>query len=148
MARHFDLGRVGQEGVGDPFNLGCHCRTEKQRLASEWRQFEDAFDIGNEPHVQHTVGFINHHDLHAAQQELAAFEMVQQAAGRCDQHVNAAVDEFILFAKCHAANQQRLGQLGVLGVGFEILGHLGCQFARGCQHKAARHACPRAALTQ
>ena len=41
-----------------------------------------------------------------------------------------------------ATNQQRLGELCVLGVNVEILGDLRGQFARGAEHKAARH--PRA----
>jgi hypothetical protein len=74
--------------------------------------------------------------------------MVQKPARRGDQHVDAPVDQLVLFAKGHAADQQRLGQLGVPGIGVEILGHLGGKFARGGQHQAARHAGAGAALAQ
>jgi len=79
---------------------------------------------------------------------LAAFEMVQKAAGCRDQHIDAPVDQLVLLAKGYAADQQRLGQLGVPGIGVEILGHLGGQFARGGKHQAARHPGAGAALTQ
>ncbi len=139
LTRHLDLGGVGQEGVGDPLDLGGHGGAEEQRLARERRQLEDAFDIGDEPHVQHAVRLVHDHDLNAGQQQLAAFEMIQQTTGRRDQHVNAAVDQLVLFAKGNPADQQRLGQLGVLGIGFEVFGNLCGQFARGRQNKAARH---------
>jgi len=44
--------------------------------------------------------------------------------------------------------QKRLGQLQVFGIGVEILGHLGGQFARRAQHEAARHAGPGPAARQ
>ena len=140
LARDLDpFGRV-QEGVGDPLDLGGHGGAEEQRLAGEGRQLEDALDIGDEAHVQHAVGLVDDHDLNAGQQQLAALDMVQQAARGGDQHVHAAVDQLVLFAEADAADQQRLGQAGVLGIGVEILGHLGGQFTRGAQHQAARHA--------
>ena len=148
LTRHFDLHRAGQEGVGDPLDLGRHGGGVEEGLAGERRQREDAFDIGDEAHVQHPVGLVHHHDLHAGQQQLAAFVMIQQAAGGGDQHINATVDQLVLFAKGHAADQQGLGQLGVLGVGFKVFRHLRRQFAGRRQHQAARHPGLGAALTQ
>ena len=65
--------------------------------------------------------------------------MVQEPARGGNQHVNATVDQLVLFAKRHAADQQSLGQLGIFGIGVEILGDLCRQFAGWCQHEAARH---------
>ena len=100
---------------------------------------EDALDIGDEPHIQHPVGLIHHHDLHAGQQQLAAFMMVQQAARRGDQHVNTPVNQLVLLAKRYATNQQSLGQLGIFGISLEVFGHLGRQVARWAKHQTARH---------
>ena len=69
---------------------GRHCGGEEQRLACKWRQFENALDVGDEAHVEHAVGFVDDHDLHAGQEQLAAFEMIEQTPGRGDQHVDAA----------------------------------------------------------
>ena len=148
LARDLDpFGRV-QEGVGDALDLGRHRGAEEQRLAREGGQLEDALDIGDEAHVQHPVGLVHDHDLHAGQQELAALEMVQQAARRRDQHIDAAVDQLVLLAERDAADQQRLGQAGMLGIDVEVLGDLRGQFARGAQDQRARHARPRAATAQ
>ncbi len=46
---------------------------------------------GNEAHVEHAVGFVDDEDFDAGEQQLAALEMVEQPAGRCDQNVDAAL---------------------------------------------------------
>ena len=143
LTRHFDsLGRA-EEGIRDPLDLGCHRGREKQRLAGERRQAENPLDIRDEPHVEHPVRLVHHHDLNAGQKQLAPLEMVQKAAGRCDQNVDTLVDQLVLLLEADAADQKGLGQFQVLGIGVEILGHLRGQFARGAQHQTARHARPR-----
>jgi len=148
LARDLDPGRVLQEGLGDPLDLGRHGGGIEEGLAGEGGQAEDPLDIGDEPHVEHAVGLVHHHDLHAGQQKLAALEMVEQPARRGDQHVDAAVDQLVLFGKADPADQQRLGQLGVLGIDVEVFGDLGGKFAGRCQHEAARHPRPCPAAPQ
>jgi len=148
LTRHLDLDRSFQEGVGDTLNFRRHGRAEEQRLAARRGQLEDAFDIGDEPHVEHAVRLVHHHDLDPGQQQLAAFVVVQQAARRRDQHVDAPVDQLVLFAKRHAADQQGLGQLGVFGIGVKVFRHLCGQFACRCQHQRTRHPGAGTALTQ
>jgi hypothetical protein len=63
---------------------------EEQRLARERNEFADALDVGNEPHVEHAVRFIDHQELDPGEQQPAALEMVEQAAGGCDENVDAA----------------------------------------------------------
>ena len=72
--------------------------------------------------------------------------MIEQAAGRGDQHINATVDQQVLLLERDPPDQQRFGQARVLCVDVEILGNLGRQFAGGGQHEAARHPRPRAAF--
>ena len=139
LTGHFDtLGRR-EEGVRNPLDLGGHRGREEQRLTGKGRHLEDAFDIGDEPHIQHPVGFVHDHDLHVGQDQLAALKMVDQTAGRGDQNVNALVDQLVLLSERHTADQQRFGQFQVLGIGVEVLGHLCRQFPRGAQHQTARH---------
>ena len=68
-------------------------------------------DVGDEAHVEHAVGFVDHQKLDAGQQQLAALEMVEQPAGRGDQHVDAARQLHVLVVEGHAADQQRHGEL-------------------------------------
>ena len=134
----------GQKCVGDPLDFGRHGGGEEKRLPGERGQAEDPFDIGDEAHVEHPVRFIDHHDLHAGQQQLAALEMVEKPARRGDQHVNALVDQLVLLFEGHTADQKRLGQLQVFCVGVEVFRHLCGQFACRAKHQTARHARPRA----
>ena len=94
--RLLDPHRVGQERVGEALDLGRHGRREEQRLAGEGEDLADALDVRDEAHVEHAVGLVDDEDLDAGQQDLAAAEMVEQAARRRDQHVGAAVELLLL----------------------------------------------------
>ena len=85
-----DPDRIVQEGVGEALDLRRHGRREEQRLAGERNKLHDPLDVGDEAHVEHAVGLVDDQDLDAGQQQLAALEMVEQAAGGGDQHVDAA----------------------------------------------------------
>ena len=82
-----------QEGIGQAADLGRHGGREEQGLADLRQQRDDALDIGNEAHIEHAVGFVDHQDLDVVQQDAAAIEQIHQAAGRGDQHVDAAVEQ-------------------------------------------------------
>ena len=105
-ARDFDLYGRMQEGVCETLDLGRHGGGEKQRLAGERHHLHDALDIGDEAHVEHPVGFVDDEKLDAAQQQLAALDMVEQPARCRDEHVDAARDLGILVAEGDAADQQ------------------------------------------
>ena len=79
---------------------------------------------------------------------LAALGMVEQAAGRRDQHVDAAQQLGVLVVERHAADDQRDVELVVLAVFLEMVGDLRRQFARRLQDQRARHARAGAALLQ
>ena len=146
LAGDLDADRVVQELLGDPGDLRRHRRREEQRLPGEGHQLEDALDVGDEAHVEHAVGLVDHHDLHAGQHQLAALEVVEQAAGRGDQHVDAAVDQLVLVLEADAADQQRHRELQVRRVLLELLGDLGGELAGRGEDEAARHPGAGAAL--
>ena len=139
-AGDLDLGGGGEEGICDPLNLGRHGGREEQGLTGKGCQAENPLNIGNEPHVEHAVSLVHHHDLDAGQEQLTTLKMVKQAARCGDQHVNAPVDQQVLLLKADAADQKGLGQLRMLGIGVKVLGNLGGKLARGAKHQAAWHA--------
>ena len=104
------------------------------------------FDIGNEAHVEHPVGFVDHEHFAACEQYLAALEQVHQTARCRDQNVHAFFERLDLIAHLHAANQQRHRQLVIFTVFLEILGNLRGEFARRFEDQAARHPCTRTAI--
>jgi hypothetical protein len=51
---------------------------------------------GNEAHVEHAVGFVDDEDVDLAQHQLAALEVIEQAARRGNQNVDAAIELLVL----------------------------------------------------
>ena len=87
--RHLDIFRVRQELVRKLFDRRRHRCRKQQRLAVG-RQFgADMFDVGNETHVEHAIGFVDHQQFASVQQYVAAFEQIHQSARCRDQHVDA-----------------------------------------------------------
>ena len=87
-----DLGRVGQERVGQ-LAIAFGMVAEKNRV---WRSFgssvDDALQRMDEAEVEHLVGLVEDEDLDLAQAQRALVDEVEQAAGRGDEHVDAAGD--------------------------------------------------------
>jgi hypothetical protein len=82
-----------------PGDLRRHGGGEQQRLARLGQKGADLLDVGDEAHVEHAVGFVDHQHLHAGHQRPPRLEMVHQAAGRGDQHVGAGVEFLFLVAE-------------------------------------------------
>ena len=143
-----DPRRIVQKGFGQALDFRRHGGREKQGLTGKRHQLADAFDIGNEAHIQHAVGFVDHQNFNAGQEQFAALEMVEQAARRGNQHIDAAGDLEILITKRHAADQQSHRQLLVCAIFGEIFFDLSRQFAGRLQNQRARHAGAGATLFQ
>ncbi len=131
--RNFSVSLVISGGIVAEKNSVC-LRQRRDHLA-------DAFDVGDETHVEHAVGFVDDQDLDAVQQELAALAVVEQATRRRDQHIGAALQLPVLLLKGNPADQKRDVELGmVLAVFDEVLFDLRREFARRFQDQRARHA--------
>ena len=101
--------------------------------------FADELDVGNEPHVEHPIGFVDDEEFAPCEQDLAPLEQVHQPARGGDQHVNAVIERFDLVAHLHAADQQSHLEIVVLAVLFEVLGDLNREFAGGLKDQGTRH---------
>ena len=146
--RYFDPLGIVQEGFGDAADFRRHRRGEEKCLPRERHQLADPFDVGDEAHVQHAVGFVDDEQFDAGEEEAAALGMVEQPAGGCDQHVDAARQLGVLVAERDAADQERDVEFLADAVFVEILFDLGCKFAGRFEDQGARHSCPGAALFQ
>ena len=116
-----------------------HGRREQHGLALFGKFGADEFDIGDEPHVEHPVGLVDHQQFAAVEQDLAPLEQVHQPARGCDQHVDAIVERLDLVAHLDPADQQRELEIVVLAVFLEILRDLRREFARRGEDQRARH---------
>ena len=114
--------------------------------SSVWRaageQAQDPLDVGHEAHVEHPVGLVEHDDVDAAQQHLAAVEPVEQAAGRGDQDVDALLQRLLLVAHADAADQQRHGQVEILAVDLEVLRPSGSRARASARGSASAASAP------
>ena len=147
-AGHFDAYRVVQELPREPLNFGRHRRGEEQGLPREGHELADALDVGNEAHVEHAVGLVDDEKLDAGEEELAALDMIEQAAGSRDEHIGAARDLQVLVAEGDAADQQRDRELVVDAVFDESFLDLRRELTRRLDDERARHARPGAARLQ
>ena len=113
---HHVVGEGGGEQQGLAFALG-------RGLAN------DLPHLGDEAHVEHAVGFVQHHHLDHVQVHVAALVEVQQAAGGGHQDVAVAGFELLeLLVEVHAADEGHHVQAGVLGQRRGVLGDLHHQF--------------------
>jgi hypothetical protein len=69
-----------------------HCCREEQGLALGRDQSDDPLQRMDEAEVEHLVGLVEDEDFKLAQREGALIDKVEQAAGRGDEHVEAALD--------------------------------------------------------
>ena len=76
---------------------------EQQRLAIVGREVEDLADLGQEAHVGHAVGLVDHDELDGVELDVAAVEQVHQAAGAGHGDVDAAAQRVELLAEAVAA---------------------------------------------
>ena len=139
---------IVQELAGQPLDFRRHGGREEQRLAGEGQELADALDVGNEAHVEHPVGFVDHQELDAVQHELAAFEVIEEPARRGDDHIGAAIDLDRLVVKGDAADQQSHGQAVIAPERLEMSLNLSGKFACRLEDECPRHACPRPAFLQ
>ena len=140
LRRDLDALGLVQEAVDEALDLRRHGRREEQGLTREGEELADALDVGNEAHVEHAVGLVDDENFDAVEEQLAALEMVEQAARRGDHHIGAAIELAVLLVVGHAADQKRHGELVVLAENLEMLGDLCGKLARRLQDQRARHA--------
>ena len=71
-------------------------------------------DILDEPQIEHAVGFVHDRHLDVAQIEYMLLEVIDDAAGRADQHVDAFLEHAALLFVIHAAEHDGELEAGVL----------------------------------
>ena len=78
--------------AGEHLDRAVERRREQHRLAARRRLVEQAPHFGQEAHVGHAIGFVDHHDLDLLEVERVLAEQVGEAAGAGDEDVDAAVE--------------------------------------------------------
>ncbi|CAM2160898.1 hypothetical protein PT2222_90115 [Paraburkholderia tropica] len=147
-ARDFDGLRRAQIGRRQLLDFRRERGREQQRLTLLRQQVQDALEVGQEAHVEHAVGFVEHEHLHLAEVRGLLLDVVEQTARRRDQDFHAAAQFVRLRIHVDAAEHHRAAQRRVLRVGAHVVGDLVGQLARGREdqraHRMARGRCARA----
>ena len=123
--RDFNGARIAQERGGQLSHLVRKRSGEEQVLALRRQQRKDPANVGDEPHVEHPVGLVEHQDLDLTQIHGLLPRMVEQASGRRNDDVHAATQRIDLRLHANPAEDHRGTQREVLAVGPHILVHLG-----------------------
>ena len=139
-ARYFDHGWLVQQAVGQGLDLFRERGREQQVLAFRRQHGQHFLDVADETHVEHAVGFVQDQDFHFRQVNRALAHVVQQAARRGDEHVDAVFELLDLRVDADAAEDHGGVQLGVFAVGAHAFLDLRGEFARRCQDQGADRA--------
>ena len=131
--------------AGSRMNCAASCLISSANVAeksSVWRclrqRAEDALDRGHEAHVEHAVGFVEDEDFDARQIDGAALHVIDEAARRGDDDVDAATQRVHLRTHADAAEDGGAEDAQVLAVRAHAFVHLCGEFARRREDQRAR----------
>ncbi len=106
-----------------------HGGGKHQRLPVRRKLCHDFADVVDESHVEHTVGFVEHETLDAAEAQRIAFDEIEKPAGRGDEDIQAGKQCADLRAHRHAADHQRGSDPQMTAVSAEAIENLARQLA-------------------
>ena len=123
--------RIMQHLARELRDLRRHGGREEEGLALCGQIFEDAADVGEEAHVEHPVGFVQHEDLEVPEVRIRAIHVVEEAAGGGHDDVGAAAKRVLLGAHADASVDGGGGDRGVHPESVQVLVDLRREFSRG-----------------
>jgi hypothetical protein len=140
-----------EEAGAESANGFGHGGAEEARLALAGQVLEDAFDVGEEAHVEHSVRLVQDEHADGVQPDRAALEVVQQAA-RCGHERDSVspAQGLDLGVEADAAVDGDGSNGGAVCEFGQLLGDLEREFARGHEDQGedARVAVARAAFDE
>ena len=124
--------------LDERFDLRRHGGGEQRGVARARTFFHDAAHVGQETHVEHPVGFVEHEKFHLVQLQRALLQMIEQPSGRGDDDVRAGAQFIVLLAVTDAAEDDGGFQIGEAGEIVKRGFHLRGEFARRFENEHAR----------
>ena len=101
---------------------------------------DDAFDVGQKAHVEHTINLIQHEMGEVGQMEIPLLHEVEKSSRRGDEDIDSTFDLFPLMAIAHAAVDQSNAQATVFGEFLQRTGDLIGEFASRFEDQGAKTA--------
>ena len=127
--RDRDRNWIAQETLGERTDRRRHGGRKHQALAVLRQDPDDLFDCRQKAEIEHLVGFVQDQDFDLVELDAALLQEIDQAAGRCNQNIDAACQSLLLLAHRRAAKNGRRGDRGELAVGADAFLDLACEFA-------------------
>ena len=135
-----DRHRIVQHLARERHDRRRHRRAEEQRLSFRRDVLEHALDVGKKAHVEHAVGFVEHEMFDLVELRVRLLEVIEQAARRGDDDVDARAERVLLRAHADAAEDRRAGDRRVHGDFLELFDDLRRELARRRHDERARRA--------
>ena len=132
-----DDDRVVEDVVGELADVGRHRRREHQRLPSLRQRGQDAADVGQEAHVEHAVGLVEHQHLERGEVDVAEAHVVEEPAGRRDHDLRPGAERALLRPHVDAADDRHRRDADVVAERQRLLVDLQRQLARRRQDERA-----------
>ena len=123
-----DARRLAEVAPSDLVDSGRQGGREQNRLAFFGSGFEDFLDVVGEPHVEHLVGLVEHHQFNVAKSESAPPDVIEGAARGCNNDVHSAAQGMELAADRLAAVDRYHPGAEVAPIAIEGLRNLDGQF--------------------
>ena len=136
--RDLNRQRIVQQALGERPDIVGIGRGEQQILALGRQQLDDAPDVRNEAHVEHSIGLIEHQNLHLGQIHCALLGEIEQAARSRHQNIAAAAQRADLRIDVHAAEYLDDAKLEILAVVARAFRDLCGELAGGGEHERTR----------
>ena len=114
---------------------GRHRGAEEEGLALGGKVTQHLLDVGEEAHVEHPVGFVEHEVLEAGQLGVRLAEVIEQATRCGNDHVHAAPERVLLRTHADATEHGGAGDRCVDGEVLQVLVDLRREFARRREHE-------------
>ena len=139
---HLHQDRVAQERIGENADFPGKRGGEQQVLALLGQKRHDAAHVGNESHVEHAVGFVEHEGLDLLQVDRLLLHVVEQPPGGGHQELYALAKRRGLRLHVDAAEYHGTAQADVLAVDAHALLDLRGELAGGREDQGP-HRMPR-----
>jgi hypothetical protein len=135
--RHGNLDRIAKKLVGQPRNFARHRRREEQVLAGGRKGRDHLANRLDEAEIEHLIGLVEDEHLGVPEIRRPLSHVIEQAAGRRNQDVEAACQSLTLRPIADAAEHHGHAQVEVPAVGFEAFRDLGRKLARRRENENA-----------
>src|SRR4029078_3957512 len=119
LRRNAEFHWITQPLSGQSPDLLWHRGGKQQRLTRPRYAGNNSFEIVDESHVEHLVGFVENERLHAAKIDEPLIHQVEQPTRRSHQNVTAALKCIYLWLLADTAENHSLTQAGMATVGLK-----------------------------